>query len=440
MHWLMDVDNVYGYGTLRTAGSPAQHACRTSTPTSAARRSRSGRPSPTRPARLRRSAARQRLPAAVHRRHALRQAVALHRRPRRRRPRHPGRVLGADLGDRAGQRSPHVAATVAKAAKMGDYLRYAMYDKYFKKPGCTSTALRRRHRQGAARTYLLSWYYAWGGDARRPVVVAHRLQPQPPGLPEPARGVGAVQRRSGRCSRVSPTAKRGLGDQPRAGSSSSITWLQSAEGAIAGGATNSWDGAYSAPAVRHADVLRHGVRLPAGVPRPAVEPVVRLPGVVDGAGGGVLLRRPVTPRPRRCSTSGSPGRSRTPRWAPDGDFQIPSTRWPWTGAPATAGTRASPAANTGLHVSVVRLQQRRRRRRRVRPDADVLRGQGPAAAGRPRPRPRACSTACWLHTDDQGRRHAGDPDRLQPVRRRLDLVQPAGPVHPAGLQRHHAQR
>ncbi|MEK8229263.1 glycoside hydrolase family 48 protein [Oerskovia sp. M15] len=31
-----------------------------------------------------------------------------------------------------------VAATVAKAAKMGDYLRYAMFDKYFKQPGCTT--------------------------------------------------------------------------------------------------------------------------------------------------------------------------------------------------------------------------------------------------------------------------------------------------------------
>ncbi|CAM5723378.1 hypothetical protein SALBM217S_04431 [Streptomyces griseoloalbus] len=47
---------------------------------------------------------------------------------------------------------------------MGDYLRYAMYDKYFKKMGnCT------RHVPALAGTgkdashYLLSWYYAWGG-------------------------------------------------------------------------------------------------------------------------------------------------------------------------------------------------------------------------------------------------------------------------------------
>ena len=43
---------------------------------------------------------------------------------------------------------------MAKAAKMGDYLRYAMYDKYFKKIGnCVGAVhLRRRHRQGHART------------------------------------------------------------------------------------------------------------------------------------------------------------------------------------------------------------------------------------------------------------------------------------------------
>ncbi|MET8329467.1 glycoside hydrolase family 48 protein [Streptomyces sp. NPDC005181] len=59
-----------------------------------------------------------------------------------------------------------IAASVAKAAKMGDYLRYAMFDKYFKRIGsCTDP-----HSCPAAsgrdfQHYLLSWYYAWGGAA-----------------------------------------------------------------------------------------------------------------------------------------------------------------------------------------------------------------------------------------------------------------------------------
>ena len=46
MHWLLDVDNVYGYGTppARRRERPARPARPTSTPSSAARRSRSGRP------------------------------------------------------------------------------------------------------------------------------------------------------------------------------------------------------------------------------------------------------------------------------------------------------------------------------------------------------------------------------------------------------------
>ena len=43
-----------------------------------------------------------------------------------------------------------IAATVAKAAKMGDYLRYAMFDKYFKKIGnCVgASTCAGGHRQG----------------------------------------------------------------------------------------------------------------------------------------------------------------------------------------------------------------------------------------------------------------------------------------------------
>ena len=54
-----------------------------------------------------------------------------------------------------------VAPALGRAAKMGDYLRYAMFDKYFKKLGTRSD------RDGGngydSAHYLLGWYYAWGG-------------------------------------------------------------------------------------------------------------------------------------------------------------------------------------------------------------------------------------------------------------------------------------
>jgi hypothetical protein len=52
---------------------------------------------------------------------------------------------------------------VAKAAKMGDFLRYSFYDKYFKNPGCTSPTCPAGSGKSSS-AYLLSWYFAWGGD------------------------------------------------------------------------------------------------------------------------------------------------------------------------------------------------------------------------------------------------------------------------------------
>ena len=47
---------------------------------------------------------------------------------------------------------------------MGDYLRYAMYDKYFKKLGnCTGPTACAAGTGKNSSHYLLSWYYAWGG-------------------------------------------------------------------------------------------------------------------------------------------------------------------------------------------------------------------------------------------------------------------------------------
>ncbi|MFL6124117.1 glycoside hydrolase family 48 protein, partial [Actinophytocola sp.] len=59
-----------------------------------------------------------------------------------------------------------VAATVAKAAKLGDYLRYAFYDKYFKQVGnCVGPTTCPAGSGKNSSTGLLTWYYAWGGAA-----------------------------------------------------------------------------------------------------------------------------------------------------------------------------------------------------------------------------------------------------------------------------------
>ena len=57
---------------------------------------------------------------------------------------------------------PTVVSLSAKAAQMGDFLRYGMFDKYFKTMGCASPQCPAGTGYNAAH-YLMSWYYAWGG-------------------------------------------------------------------------------------------------------------------------------------------------------------------------------------------------------------------------------------------------------------------------------------
>nr|AEM44250.1 glycoside hydrolase family 48 protein [uncultured bacterium] len=136
-----------------------------------------------------------------------------------------------------------ISATITKAAQMGDYLRYAMYDKYYKNPGCASPSCTAGTGKSSS-AYLLSWYYAWGG---------------PQGSSDWAWRIGSSHNHGGY---QNPFAAWALSTTPelipRSASAQTdwatslnrqidfYTWLQSADGAIAGGATNSWNGDYSA--------------------------------------------------------------------------------------------------------------------------------------------------------------------------------------------------
>jgi hypothetical protein len=137
-----------------------------------------------------------------------------------------------------------VSATVTKAAKMGDYLRYAMYDKYFKKPGCTSTSCAAGTGKDSS-NYLLSWYYAWGGGAANDwswrIGSSHNHQ----GYQNPL--AAYVLANDSALKPKSPTAATDWATSTTR-QIEFYTWLQSADGAIAGGATNSVGGAYKAPA------------------------------------------------------------------------------------------------------------------------------------------------------------------------------------------------
>jgi chitodextrinase len=242
-----------------------------------------------------------------------------------------------------------VADSVAKAAKMGDYLRYAMFDKYFKRIGdCTSPTSCPAGTGRASQHYMLGWYYAWGGaepgggwawrigdgaahHGYQNLLAAWALSTVPALTPK-----GATAQNDWSMS---------LGRQLEF-----LRWLQSAEGAIAGGATNSWNGQYGTPP--SGDSTFYGMAYdwqpvyhdpPSnnwfGMQAWGMERVAEYYYVTGDATAKALLDKWVAwVSPEITVGSG-------------GSFRIPSTL-NWTGQPDTWDP-ASPGDNAGLHVSIV---------------------------------------------------------------------------------------
>ncbi len=141
--------------------------------------------------------------------------------------------------------NPNTALPMAKAAKMGDYLRLSMFDKYFKKmnvqdpAGPAGTGYESSH-------YLISWYYAWGGNI-----------PDPGSTSGWAFRIGCSHNHFGYQNPVAAWALSNVNELKPRSTNGATDWakslerqiefyqyLQSADGPIAGGATNSWEGAY----------------------------------------------------------------------------------------------------------------------------------------------------------------------------------------------------
>ncbi|MGV9773516.1 glycoside hydrolase family 48 protein [Streptosporangium sp. NPDC003464] len=240
-----------------------------------------------------------------------------------------------------------VAASVGKAAKMGDYLRYAMYDKYFKKQGCTSTSCPAGTGKDSS-AYLLSWYYAWGGALDASAGWAWRIGSshnhsgyQNPMAAWALSSVDALKPKGATAVQDWTTSlKRQL---------EFYRWLQSTEGAIAGGATNSWQGHYAAPPstlptfygmaydwqpVYHDPPSNQWFGFQAW----SMERVAELYYATGNADAKALLDKWV-----KWATDNTTVNA-------DGTFQIPSTLV-WTGQPDTWNA-AGPGANAGLHVSI----------------------------------------------------------------------------------------
>ena len=249
---------------------------------------------------------------------------------------------------RQGKQS-QVSTSVAKAVKMGDFLRYAMFDKYFKKIGnCVGPSTCPAGTGKDSDHYLMSWYYAWGGALDTNAGWAWRIGDgaahQGYQNPMAAYALSSV-------ADMKPLSATGAADWGKSLSRQLelYQWLQSSEGGIAGGATNSWAGSYATP--------------PAGTPTfygmyYDPQPVWHDPPSNRWFGFQAWSMERVAEY--YYVTGDAKAKAVLDKWVAwaaantkvnaDNSFSIPSDLT-WSGTPDTWNP-TSPGTNAGLHVSV----------------------------------------------------------------------------------------
>ena len=254
-----------------------------------------------------------------------------------------------------------IASTMANAAKLGDFVRYSMYDKYFKQisASCSqngSTACPAGTSKANEETYLLSWYYAFGGSTagawswRISGTEIHE------GYQNPLAAFALSNTTS--LIPVSPSAKTDWATSLTT-QLNLMQWLQSNEGAIAGGVTNNWGGNYGdAGKPPSGDPTFDGMYYdfePVYHNPPSNQwfgyqtwPMERVAEYYDQTGNaqaGAILKKWVSWAESVATFNTSTGAICLPG------------KLNWSGAPAesfTTGTSstAQPPANPGLHVTV----------------------------------------------------------------------------------------
>jgi hypothetical protein len=130
------------------------------------------------------------------------------------------------------EQGKNVDTYVSKASKMGDYLRYSMFDKYFRNIGTATSSP-----QNTSEHYLMSWYYAWGGSANADWSWKIGSSHNHFGYQNPM--TAWIMSNT---SDFKPKSTNGQSDWAKSldRQLELYQWLQSSEGAIAGGATNSY--------------------------------------------------------------------------------------------------------------------------------------------------------------------------------------------------------
>jgi len=253
-----------------------------------------------------------------------------------------------------------ISTDTADAAKLGDYLRYALAEKYFKAIPCASMSTSCPGGTGKSSLhYLISWYYAWGGDASSSHSWAWRIGDYAAhfGYQNPeAAWVLSTQNK--------PQSPTGATDWATSLSRQLdfYQWLQSAEGAIAGGAEFgqvSSSGSYTAapsgtPAfngmtyVANPVYLNPGSNTWFGFQAWSMQRLAEYYYNTGNAQAAAVLQKWV------AWVEGSAVKFVT---GTNGEDVNDASTISWSGAPSASFTSGSgqPAANPNLHITIVNL-------------------------------------------------------------------------------------
>ena len=132
-------------------------------------------------------------------------------------------------------------SSIENTKKLGDYLRYSMYDKYFMEVGKQNAT------SGQGKNscmYLLSWYYAWGGDVKGQWSWKIGSSHSHFGYQHPFAAWVLSEKETGFVPKSATAQEDWSKSFDR--QLELYQWLQSDEGGIAGGCTNSYNGRYEA--------------------------------------------------------------------------------------------------------------------------------------------------------------------------------------------------
>ncbi|WP_443076414.1 glycoside hydrolase family 48 protein [Streptomyces sp. TRM 70361] len=242
-----------------------------------------------------------------------------------------------------------ISGLLEKGAKMGDYLRYSFFDKYFKEIGdCVGASSCPAGSGKNSAHYLMSWYYAWGGATDTDAGWAWRIGSSHNhfGYQNPMAAYALTT-----VPELEPKSATGADDWEESlqRQMEFYRWLQSDEGAIAGGATNSWGGNYGTPPSGTATF--YGMFYDE-------KPVYHDPPSNQWFGMQAWSMQRVAELYHESGNATA--KEVLDKWVdwvlgeitvnPDGNYQIPSTL-EWSGQPDDWNA-SNPGDNSGLHVNV----------------------------------------------------------------------------------------